>query len=68
MVSLQVFLSFLPRAPKFPLPLLTPATPASRVDAKKDMHACIVIACYLGTGHYLSPGGVGGFWGGSFDF
>ena len=30
MVSLQAFLSFLPRAPKFPLPrpLLTPATQA----------------------------------------
>ena len=29
MASLQVFLSFLPRAPKFPLPLLTPAAQAN---------------------------------------
>ena len=29
MASLQAFLSFLPRAPKFPLSLLTPATQAS---------------------------------------
>ena len=28
MASLQAFLFFLPRAPKFPLPLLTPATQA----------------------------------------
>ena len=28
MASLQVFLFFLPRAPKFPLPFLTPATQA----------------------------------------
>ena len=28
MVSLQAFLSFFPRAPKFPLPLLKPATQA----------------------------------------
>ena len=28
MASLQAFFSFLPRAPKFPLPLLTPHTQA----------------------------------------
>ena len=31
MASLQAFLSFLPRAPKFPLPLLTPAKQATTV-------------------------------------
>ena len=37
MASLQAFLSFVPRAPKFPLPipLLTPATQAT--DAQRDV-------------------------------
>ena len=37
MASLQAILSFLPRAPKFPLPLLTPATQAKIKWTCKDL-------------------------------
>ena len=33
-----------------------------------EISAALFDAQFLGTGHYLSPGGVGGFWGGSLDF
>ena len=42
MASLQAFFSFLPRAPKFPLPLplLTPATQATVNEGQTEVVIC----------------------------